>query len=67
VNVNIYNQACPLSILKTFLSDDLIEGIAEHGNKYAQLVKELPEVQEQMDTTQQSLFSLWKDLTVDEL
>jgi len=35
VNANIYDQTCLLSILKTFLSDNLIEGIVKHTNTYA--------------------------------
>ena len=44
-----------------------MNGIVKNTNLYAQLVRDLPEVQERIDTTERSLFKLWTDLTFDEL
>ena len=44
VKVNVNDLQCPLTVLKTFLSDDLINSIVTHTNSYAELVKQLPEV-----------------------
>ena len=67
VKVHLLDRSCPLSILKTFLTDKLMDDIVSHTNRYAELIKSLPQVQERMEATQRSLFTLWKDLTVDEL
>ena len=67
VKVRIEDKSCALSILKTFLTDKLIDDIVSHTNQYAELIKSMPHVQEWMEASQRSLFNLWKDLTVDEL
>ena len=48
VKAVIHDKSCPLSILKTFLTEKLVAEIVSHTNKYADLVKSLPQVQERM-------------------
>ena len=59
--------SCPLSVVKLFLTDEIVESIVEYTNEYANLIKQLPEVQTRMNDCDRSLFTLWGDLTVDEL
>ena len=66
VKVFIYDKSCPLSIFKKFLTEKLVENIVSHTNRYAELMKSLPKVQEKIASSERSLFKLWKDLSVDE-
>ena len=57
----------PLSILKTFLSDQLIDNIADFTNRYAELMMKDPDIQAHMNIKQRSLFHLWRDTNRDEM
>ena len=63
----VYDPTCPLEIVKTFLSEKLMNDIVEHTNTYADIIKQLPHVQERMNQSERSLFTLWTDINVDEL
>ncbi|XP_012565096.1 piggyBac transposable element-derived protein 4-like [Hydra vulgaris] len=58
---------CPLAVLKTFLTDDIINNIVQYTNRYVQLAKLTPEIIQKMETKKRSCFNLWVDLTFDEL
>ena len=53
----------PPEVLKTFLTDEIIENIVKHTNAYAYLAKQTPAIQEQMKQNKRSLFNLWKGVT----
>jgi len=58
---------CPLEVLKLFLTDELIHNIVTHTNKYAQIMKETPEIIEHLNKTKRSVFKLWTPVTFDEM
>jgi len=45
----------------------MINNIVTYTNRYAELMKTLPQIQERMQEKERSLFSLWLDITADEL
>ena len=58
---------CPFEVLKTFLSDDIIQNLVEYTNAYATVMKETPEIIEQMNNKKRSAFNLWVPVTFDEM
>ena len=63
----VYDATCSLEIVKTLLSEKLMNDIVDHTNTYADIIKQLPHVQERMNQSERSLFKLWTDLNVDRL
>ena len=61
------NPDCPLSILKTFLTDELIDNIVVFTNVYAEIMKLAPHIIEKLNNTQRSIFKLWKDVDRDDV
>jgi len=53
--------------LKQFITDEMINNIVAYTNRYAELMITLPQIQERMQEKERSLFSLWVDITADEL
>ena len=67
--VNVLPEDCtsPMSILKTFLTDELVQEIVDSTNKYADILKQDPQIQAKMDAYHRSLFNLWKPTNIDEM
>ena len=61
------NPNCPLSILKTFLTDELIDDIVIFTNTYAEIMKQAPHIIEKLNNTQRSMFKLWMDVDSDDV
>ena len=64
INVQPEDPKSPMSILKTFLTDDSIQNIVHSTNKY---VLENPDIQTRTNNSQHSIFSLWKPKNLDEM
>lgn len=43
INVLPDDLSCPLSVVKLFLTDEIVESIVQYTNEYAKLIKQLPE------------------------
>ena len=67
VKVQPDDITCPLEVLKTFLTDEIMNDIVTYTNEYAELLKLLDPVIERMNESRRSLFNLWTPLTFDEL
>ena len=67
VNILPEDSAIPLSILKMFLSNELIDNIVNFTNSYAEMMMSDTNIQAQMNTKQRSLFSIWKETNRDEM
>ena len=61
------DPSCPLSVLKTFLTDDLILNIVKFTNTYVALMKQSQGVQEKLNKTDRSMFKLWIDIDNDDV
>ena len=57
----------PLSILKTFFTVEIIYDLVNFTNTCAQLIIQTPAIQERLNSTQRSMFKLWKDVDCDEI
>ena len=57
----------PLSILKTFLTDELIDNIVEFTNVYAVIRINDPDIQAHMNNKRRSIFHLWRETNRDEM
>ena len=53
--------ASPISILKIFIGDSLIEGIVEYTSTYANILQNNPEIQEQIANKNRSIYKDWYD------
>ena len=67
VHINPPDQSSPISVLKTFLTDELMETITKHTNDYAQYLINLPSIQESIQKKKLSIFQLWKPINKDEM
>ena len=67
VNILPEDSTSPRSILKMFLSDELIDNIVNFTNSYAEMMMSDTNIQVQMNTKQRSLFSIWKETNRDEM
>ena len=67
VKINVDDPTCPLSILKTFLSDELINNVVLFTNTYAALCKVHPSFTEKVGGCNRSFLNLWKDVTKDDI
>ena len=67
VQVQPSDLTCPLSVVKTFLTDDIIRQIVEHTNSYADVIKNTPRIVERVNHTKRSIFQLWKNVDEDEI
>ena len=63
VKINPVDHTCPLSILKTFLTDDLISNIVVFTNTYATICKSYPSFIEKVGGCNRTLLDLWRDVT----
>ena len=61
------DPSCPLSVLKTFLTDDLILNIVKFTNTYVALMKQSQGVKEKLNKTDRSMFKLWVDIDNDDV
>ena len=57
----------PLSVLKTFLTDDLILNIVKFTNTHVALMKQSQGVKEKLNKTDRSMFKLWVDIDNDDV
>ena len=57
----------PLSVFKTFFSDELIQHILHATNAYAEIIISSTYVQERLENTTKSLFKLFKPVFLDEM
>ena len=67
VNIQPEDPKSPMSVLKTFLTDDSIQNIVDSTNKYAEILLENPAIQTRMNNSQHSIFSLRKLKNLDEM
>ena len=67
VNINPVIPDSPLAFLKTFITDELVDNIVLFTNRYADIMKNTPEIQARMEEKSRSLFTLWKDTNRDEM
>ena len=67
VNILPEDSTSLLSILKMFLSGELIDRIVNFTNNYAEMMMSDPNIQAQTNTKQRSLFSIWKEMNRDEM
>ena len=56
------NPSCPLTVLKTFLTDEIICNIVTFTNTYVEVMKNTPNIMERLQQTERSVFKLWKDV-----
>ena len=61
------DPASPISILKTFIGDSLIENIVEYTNTYANILQNNPEIQERIANKNRSIYKDWYDTNIDEI
>ena len=61
------DPASPISILKTFIGDSLIENIVEYTNTYANILQNNPEIQERIANKNRSIYKDWYDTNIDEM
>ena len=72
VNVMSEDIPIPLSVLKNFITDDLIDEIVEKNtyadstNTYADMIINTSKIQKRISQTNKKLFQLWKPITADE-
>ena len=72
VNVMSEDIPIPLSVLKNFIIDDLIDEIVEKNtyadstNTYADMIINTSKIQKRISQTNKKLFQLWKPITADE-
>ena len=64
VNVQPEDPRSPMSIVKTFLTDDCIQNI-DSTNKYSEILLKNPAIQARMNNNQRSILSLWKPTNFD--
>ena len=57
----------PLSVFKTFFSDELVQHIVHATNTYTGIIISSPHVQEHLENTKKCLFKLWKPVSFDEM
>ena len=57
----------PLSVFKTFLTDEIISDLVEYTNIYAQLMIKSSAIQERLNLAQRSMFKLWQNVDIDEI
>ena len=62
-----YDDTCSLSLLKLFLTDELIETIVDSTNKYVELIKQIPAIKIKLMNNPRSVYNLWNDVNVDEI
>ena len=67
VKINLDDTTCPLSILKTFLTDELISNIVLFTNTYAEICKMHPLFTEKVGGFNRTLLDLWKEVTKDDI
>ena len=60
------DPSCPLSILKTFLSDELVGEIVQYTNTYSYILKRESSYIEKV-LNNRSLLNLWKDVSTDDM
>ena len=67
VSINVSDDpSCPLSVLKTFLTDDLISNIVKFTNTYdVALMNQSQGVKEKLNETDRSMYKLWVDIDND--
>ena len=61
------DPTCPLSILKTFLTNDVINNIVLYTNTYAAILKLSPSFTEKVARCNRTILDLWKDVTKDDI
>ena len=61
------NPNSPMSIFKTFFTDELVQHLVDATNTYADIIINTPEIQTKIQQSVKSLFKLWKPNTVDEM
>ena len=59
------DPSCPLSVLKTFLTNDLISNIMKFTNTYVALMKQSQVGKEKLNKTDKSMYKLWVDINND--
>ena len=67
VKVGPRDHICPLSILKTFLTDEVISNIVLYTNIYAALLKLSPSFTEKVGGCNRTLLDLWKEVNADDI
>ena len=67
VKINLDDTTFPLSILKTFLTDELISNIVLFTNTYAEICKMHPLFTEKVGGFNRTLLDLWKEVTKDDI
>ena len=67
VKINVADPTCPLSIIKTFLTDELLSNIVLFTNTYAELCKMHPSFIEKVGGCNRTLLNLWKEVTKDDM
>ena len=67
VNVQPEDRKSPMSILKTFLTNECIQNVVDSTNKYAEILLENSAIQARMNNSQCSIFSSWKPTNFDEM
>ena len=67
VKVAPHDHICPLSILKTFLTDEVISNIVLYTNTYAALLKISPSFTEKVGGCNRTLLDLWKEVNADDI
>ena len=51
----------PLSVLKTFITKEMVSDIVKYKNSYAEIMINHPKIQERMKQSARSLFHLWEE------
>ena len=64
---NPTDPSSPLSVLKTFLTDELMDNITAHTNNYAEFLLHDPHIIERIKGMKRSIFQLWKHTNRDEI
>ena len=57
----------PLSVLKTFITKEIVSGIVKYTSSYAEIMINHPKIQERMKQSRRTLFNLWEPVIEDDI
>ena len=57
----------PLSVLKTFVTQEIVSDIVKYTNNYADIKINHPRIQERMEQKTRTLFNLWEPVTEEDI
>ena len=67
ININPSDPKSALSVLKTFISDDVIDNFVQYTNDYADVIINTPKIEARINNFKKSMFSKWTPTNRDEM